>query len=580
MVLSAEIDISLNVRAFEELTSVKALKGGLFTIRMRPNYNIITNHPNKTQKWKRNYFFVKVDEFAFHEPPGNDFLVSWSWKIADHSKTLDYPGGFFDSARVIVCLSHSRWPDISEERVQRALERISREDWDSRAPVKKKDGGKRLALFTTRQQAQINKARKMDNMIDLSDLIDDEMDSHQANPISILDDMDLGGSSTDGPQGDVSAEEEKTPIVKAAGAKRKGAKRPSRSGDDTGPSDEPPRNLRYRLSRWTGQLLDRSIEEPQLPRSPSPAQGTQIPEETPLPEGPPVDRVEFLHSGNSLLVEDRGQYAELIRQIKGEPFEFPAVGDLTFGDLYERAAQDQLTLRSSNLLIARYEKELKSTLVQLGNAQEVAQEKDNSLICKGEELKSAKRALRKAESRAAKRKRKMKAKISALRLELEAALISNEELKEKNTKIEREKAALNQEKAALILDAAKEATRLRESRWSSVEREREVRRCDDREVGSSLCQHPTVAFFEGKEKKLKADADAQWVEGIPETDFSLSPLALSPQASRDAERSASSSEGQSVDRVGIDAPEDQERIDVVGDQGSGVSRAGAEDPSE
>ncbi|KAF8113198.1 hypothetical protein N665_0054s0016 [Sinapis alba] len=458
MVFSAEIDISLNVRAFEELTSVKALKEGLFTIRMRLNYNIITDHPNKTHKWKSLRSMNRWGMIS--RCHGDGKLVDntcrskcFDWKsnplpffclAADHPKTLDYPGGFFDSARAIACLSHSRWPDISEERVQQALERISRgnflsrhpifprsscltyflcraEDWDSRSPVIKKDEGKRLALFTTRQQARINKARKMDNMVDLSDLIDDELDSHQANPMSILDDMDLGGTSTDGPHGDVSAEEEMPPIVEAAGAKRKGAKRPSQSGDDIGPSDEPPRKRkkekatgvmaseiqvisldgsasRSRESEASleggGSLAAQSLDQggqvdetnDQLTDASAGLSETRsIPEETPLTEGPPVDPVEFLHSGNSLLVKDRGRCAELIRQIKGEPFDFPAVTDLTFGDLYERAAQDQLTcIGSSNLLIAKYERELKHTLVQLGRAQEVAQEKDHSLVCNGE----------------------------------------------------------------------------------------------------------------------------------------------------------------------------------------------------
>ncbi|KAF8113588.1 hypothetical protein N665_0048s0048 [Sinapis alba] len=497
MVLSAEIDISLNVRAFEELTSVKALRGGLFEIRMRPNYNIITDHPNKTQKWKKNYFYVKADEFA----------VAWGSEIADHPKTLDYPEGFFDSARAIACLSHSRWPDISKNRVRRALERISRVDWDSRVTVIKKDGGKRLALFTSRQQARVNKARRMDSMIDLSDLIDDELDNHQANPMSILNDMDLRGASGDGPQGDISAEEEKPFVDVALGTQQRGAKRPSRGGDNTAPSDEPPRKRKEKSTGATaaeiqiisldgsasrsreseaslesgGSLAARSLDQggqtdgaddqivdppiggSPLLRSPSPVQGARTPEGALLTKDPSVD------------------------PIKGESFDFPAVADLTFSDLYEKAAQNQLScIGSSNLLIAKYEGELRSTLVQLGRAQEIAQEKDRSLVCKGEELKAAKRALHKAESRAAKRKRKARAKISALKLELEAARHSNEELREKNAAIQREKEALDWEKATLVLEAAKEATRLRESRRSSVERERKrveaamIEKCDRR----------------------------------------------------------------------------------------------------
>ncbi|KAF8105839.1 hypothetical protein N665_0154s0009 [Sinapis alba] len=623
MVLSAEIDISLNVRAFEELTSVKALRGGLLAIRMRPNYNIITDHPNKTQKWKKNYFYIKADEFAFHEPPGDEFPL-----ITQRLSTIPKDSSI---ACAIACLSHSHWPDISEDRVWRALERISR--------VIKKDGGKRLALFTSRQQARVNKARKMDSMIDLSDLIGDELDNHQANPMSILNDMDLGGASGDGPHGDISAEEEKPFVAVASGTQQRGAKRPSRGGDNTAPSDDLPGRGRREASLEGGgslaaQSLDRGgqvdgaddqiagasaglskvrsvptfvvakgrpIEGSQLPRSPSPVQDARTPEGALLTEGPFVDPVTFLHSGNSFLVEDRGRCAELVRQIKGESFDFPIVADHTFSDLYEKAAQDQLScIGTSNLLIAKYEGELKSTLVQLGRAQEVAQEKDRSLVCKGEELKAAKRALHKAESRAAKRKRKARAKISALKLELEAAHHSNEELKEKNAEIQQEKEALDREQATLVLEAAKEATRLRESRRSSVERERKrveaamIEKCDRRFANIRDYQEvpPKAAFsqrsvdpghglfFEGKERKLKADADAQWVGGIPETDLSLSPLALSPQASRDAERSASSSEGQSVDQAGVDAAGSQEGINAAEGQGPGAFRAGAEDPSE
>ncbi|KAF8113305.1 hypothetical protein N665_0052s0028 [Sinapis alba] len=580
MVMSAEIDISLNVRAFEELTSVKALRGGLFAIRMRPNYNIITVHPNKTQKWKKNYFYVKADEFAFHEPPGDDFPVSWGSKIADHPKTLDYPEGFFDSARAIACLSHSRWPDMSEDRVRRALERISQVDWDSRVPVIKKDGGKCLALFTSRQQARVNKARRMDSMIDLSDLIDDELDNHQANPMSILNDMDLGGASGGCPQGDILAEEKKS-------------LRCCSLGDPA----ERIRSLfgRWRLSgrsvsrsRWPGRwaadlIVDRPTGGSPLLRSPSPVQGARTPEWALSTEGPSVDPVSFMHSGNSFLVEDRGRCAELVRQIKGESFDFPAVADLTFSDLYEKAAQDQLScIGSSNLLIAKYEGELKSTLVQLGRAQKIAQEKDRSLVCKGEELKAAKRALHKAESRAAKRKRKAKAKISALKLELEAARRSNEELREENAAIQREKEVLDREKATLVLEAAKEATRLRESRRSSVERERKrveaamIEKCDRRFANIRDYQVRRQAYEDKCLLYVQAFGTRKCLQKL----LSRNEALTQGTASRDAERSASSSEGQFVDQTGIDAVGSRKGIDAAEGQGPDASRAGAEDPSE
>lgn len=42
MVLAAEIDVSMSVRVFEELTFTKAESGGLFSVKMRSNYNVLT----------------------------------------------------------------------------------------------------------------------------------------------------------------------------------------------------------------------------------------------------------------------------------------------------------------------------------------------------------------------------------------------------------------------------------------------------------------------------------------------------------------------------------------------------------
>ena len=78
MVMAAEIDVSMSVRAFEELTYLKSMGDGLFSIQMRPNYNVIVGYPNRTNHWQRFYFFVKSDEFAFEDPPGNVFRFLWN----------------------------------------------------------------------------------------------------------------------------------------------------------------------------------------------------------------------------------------------------------------------------------------------------------------------------------------------------------------------------------------------------------------------------------------------------------------------------------------------------------------------
>ena len=73
IVMAAEIDVSMSIRAFEELTYLKPMGDELFSIQMRPNYNVITGHPNKTLHWQRFYFFVNSDRFAFEDPPGDNF---------------------------------------------------------------------------------------------------------------------------------------------------------------------------------------------------------------------------------------------------------------------------------------------------------------------------------------------------------------------------------------------------------------------------------------------------------------------------------------------------------------------------
>ncbi|KAF3607607.1 hypothetical protein DY000_02049959 [Brassica cretica] len=80
---------------------------------MRSNYNVLTGHPNKTQDWKRAYFFVKSDDHAFGEPPGDNYRFV-------------IPEKFFESAQAIAAHSHLRWPDLSREWIRRQQARIAR----------------------------------------------------------------------------------------------------------------------------------------------------------------------------------------------------------------------------------------------------------------------------------------------------------------------------------------------------------------------------------------------------------------------------------------------------------------------
>ena len=75
MVMAAEINVSLSVHAFEELTFISSLDEGLLSIKMRPSYNVVGGHPNKTFEWQRSYFYVKSNDSAFEDPPDDDYRV-------------------------------------------------------------------------------------------------------------------------------------------------------------------------------------------------------------------------------------------------------------------------------------------------------------------------------------------------------------------------------------------------------------------------------------------------------------------------------------------------------------------------
>ena len=152
MVMAAEIDVSLSVRVFEELTSISSLDDGLLSIKMRPSYNVIGGHPNKTFDWQRSYFYVKCNDSAFEDPPDEDYHVLWNTLLgripsltrvissytnrllfslsffftADHPTSREYPDEFLPSARAVARLAQEHWGNISWERVHCSIDRISR----------------------------------------------------------------------------------------------------------------------------------------------------------------------------------------------------------------------------------------------------------------------------------------------------------------------------------------------------------------------------------------------------------------------------------------------------------------------
>ncbi|KAF8088937.1 hypothetical protein N665_0526s0010 [Sinapis alba] len=111
MVLAAELDVTMSVCLFEELTTPTiTAKTGFFYGKMVLKYNVLTGMPSKVNHWNAPYFYAKINEVSFEDP----------------SVILN---GYFNAniVEAIRMLSHQHWSDISEACVQAALNRIVRD---------------------------------------------------------------------------------------------------------------------------------------------------------------------------------------------------------------------------------------------------------------------------------------------------------------------------------------------------------------------------------------------------------------------------------------------------------------------
>ncbi|KAF8084345.1 hypothetical protein N665_0721s0002 [Sinapis alba] len=107
-VLAAELGIKMSVCLFVELTTPSITKKTWFFYgKMVPKYNVITGEPSKVNFRNRAYFYVKINEASFEDPSGGS-------------------QSFLEEVEAIRTLSHQHWTDISEARIQTALNRINR----------------------------------------------------------------------------------------------------------------------------------------------------------------------------------------------------------------------------------------------------------------------------------------------------------------------------------------------------------------------------------------------------------------------------------------------------------------------
>ncbi|KAF8116432.1 hypothetical protein N665_0018s0042 [Sinapis alba] len=110
MVLAAELDITMSVHLFEERTTPSiTTKTGFFNGKM----------PSKVNHWNQSYCYVKINDASFEDPSVilNEYF----------NANIGCSDSFWEQVEAIRTLSHQHWPNISETRIQAALNRIVRE---------------------------------------------------------------------------------------------------------------------------------------------------------------------------------------------------------------------------------------------------------------------------------------------------------------------------------------------------------------------------------------------------------------------------------------------------------------------
>ncbi|XP_013583359.1 PREDICTED: uncharacterized protein LOC106292307 [Brassica oleracea var. oleracea] len=145
MVMAAEIDVSMSVRSFEELTQTQPKSNGLFAVQMRSGLHILTGHPSGTKLWQRSYFFVKANNAAFEDPPGKSYRVLWSSDIVAHLNTIGPQDTFWKDVPKMVVLNQQTWASFDRQRISCQQKRIAKVDWSPDVPCVTTTG-KRMKL--------------------------------------------------------------------------------------------------------------------------------------------------------------------------------------------------------------------------------------------------------------------------------------------------------------------------------------------------------------------------------------------------------------------------------------------------
>ncbi|KAF8085061.1 hypothetical protein N665_0683s0003 [Sinapis alba] len=282
MVIVADINVILNVRAFKELTSVNPLDEGLWSVKRRPNYNVVKGYPNKNVDWQRTYFYTKYDDSAFEDPPDNDYRVLWNALLADHSTSREYPEDFFLNARAIARLRQEHWENITRDTIRRCVDRISMRDWSSIYIPALNTVKRRISLFTRDEQREINVSRGIRGLPDLSAMMASQLGMSRPEPVDPPSETRVVETTEAGLR-----RQDLSPVAVAAPSKKKSKKNwsrddlPIREVCETSPEGidaagqenvtEPPRARKKKKQPSNGRSPSREEPTPNLPLGDEPA---------------------------------------------------------------------------------------------------------------------------------------------------------------------------------------------------------------------------------------------------------------------------------------------------------------------
>ncbi|KAF8086631.1 hypothetical protein N665_0618s0008 [Sinapis alba] len=582
MVMATEIDVTLNVRAFEELTSINPLDEGLWSVKMRPNYNVVKGYPNKMVDWQRGL------ELYLHSTQ-NTVKRRISIFTRDEQREINASRGNIGlpdlSAMMASQQGLSRPEPVDPPSEVRATEM-------DEAVLGRHDLSSVAAAAPSRRKSNKKRSR-------------DYLPSHKACETSPKQ-VDAAGR-TDVIESPRARKKKKQPSDRRSSVRVEPTLNLPLADDPDDVSPLASLQLREKSKKTKEQGMAR-LEAPPVVISnaaanPSVSEGSTLPTPGTSTSGVPVlkkvpgvvfrDHVSFEYDGPTPLIYVPHKCAELVSQIRGGPRPFPPVAELIFKDEYIDSAHTNLLGDGSmNFVIEKYDPAQKEVIANSEKLKEKAAAKGRFFCRKKAEWEAA------YEEMSAKRERA----IAQRKIHQERAYVADADLRVAHSTIlalEMRTGKLEEKIGLGTKNHKKEMERLRESRVFEVTKERVrvetemIAKCNKRftnihvyqthrasfdtiqllqsqafgtrkclealKAGGRIIPQETIDMFAAQEKQFEEEALKLNIGDIPEADLALSPLRLDSQFV-DEQVMDTSVEGQGDDREeeqSVDGREDE-----------------------